>query len=104
MAPSMVSGGFFARGDVLLEIERVDYEAALQQARANAASAAGELRNAERAYERRAELIENRSISVAQRDDALTRLTVARATVQDAAARVARAERDLERTPTAGAL
>lgn len=98
VAPSMVSGGFFARGDVLVEIERVDYEAALQQARANAASATGELRNAERAYERRRELIENRSISVAQRDDALTRLTVARATLQDAAARVARAERDLERT------
>ena len=98
ISPSLVSGGFFAKGDVLVEIERVDYEAALEQALALRASATGDLKNAERVYERRGELVENSSISLASRDEATALLTAARASVRDAAARVARAERDLERT------
>jgi len=98
VAPAMVSGGFFAKGDVLLEIERLDYEVALEQARANFASAESELDNAGKAYERRRELTERDSISQSQHDEALNRLTVARASVRVAAAQVARAERDLERT------
>ena len=47
VSPSMVSGGFFSKGDVLIEIERIDYEAALEQARAALASAESELANAE---------------------------------------------------------
>ena len=98
VAPSMVSGGFFAEGDVLVEIERIDYEVALEQSRANLASAQSELANAEKAYERQQELRVRQSVSESQRDDAFNRRAVARASLREAAARMARAERDLERT------
>ena len=98
VAESMVSGGFFAKGDVLVEIERVDYEVALERSRAHLASTESELANAEKAYERHEELRESQSISESRHDDALNRLTIARASLREATARVARAERDLERT------
>ncbi|MCY4057780.1 MAG: efflux RND transporter periplasmic adaptor subunit [Gammaproteobacteria bacterium] len=98
VAPAMVSGGFFKKGDVLVEIERLDYDVALERARANLASAESELDNAEKAYERRRELTESDSISQSQHDDALNRLAVARASLRAATAQVSRAERDLERT------
>ena len=98
VAAAMVSGGFFQKGDVLVEIERLDYDVALERARANLASAQSELDNAEKAYERRRELTESDSISQSQHDDALNRLAVARASLRAAAAQLSRAERDLERT------
>ena len=98
VAPSMVSGGFFAQGDVLVEIEPLDYEVALEQSRANLASAQSELANAEKAYQRQQELSASHSVSESQRDDAYNRLAVARARLREATARVARAERDLGRT------
>lgn len=98
VAPAMVSGGFFERGDVLVEIERLDYDVALEQARANVASAESELDSSEKAYERRRELTESDSISQSQHDEALNRLALARASLRAAIARVARAERDLART------
>ena len=98
VAESMVSGGFFTKGDVLVEIERVDYEVALERSRAHLASTESELANAEKAYERHEELRESQSISESRHDDALNRLTIARSSLREATARVARAERDLERT------
>ena len=98
VAGSMVSGGFFKRGDVLVEIERVDYEVALERSRAHLASTQSELENAEKGYQRYEELREAQSISESRHDDALNRLTIARAALREATARVARAERDLERT------
>lgn len=98
VAPAMVSGGFFSKGNVLVEIERLDYDVALERARASLASAESELDNAQKAYERRRELTESDSISQSQHDDALNRLAVARASLRAAAAQVSRAERDLERT------
>ena len=98
VADSMVSGGFFEKGDVLVEIERVDYEVALERARAQVASAESELKNAEKAYNRAEELRETQSISESLHDNALNRLTIARAALREATARLARAERDLERT------
>ena len=98
VSPAMVSGGFFAEGDVLVEIERIDYEVALEQSRANLASAQSELANAEKAYQRQDELTETQSVSESQRDEALNRLTIARASLREAKARIERAQRDLERT------
>lgn len=98
VSPAMVSGGFFAEGDVLVEIERIDYEVALEQSRASLTSAQSDLANTEKAYQRQRELTEKQSVSESQRDDALNRLSIARASLREAQARVARAERDLERT------
>ena len=56
VAPAMVSGGFFAQDDVLVEIESVDYRVALEQARAQLASKRSELDTAEKDFDRLEEL------------------------------------------------
>ena len=98
VSPAMVSGGFFGRGDVLVEIERIDYEAALEQSRAHLASVKSELSNAGKEYRRLRELAERESVSESSLDGAHHRLTIARASLREANVLVARAERDLERT------
>ena len=98
VAPGMVTGGFFTQGDVLVEVERVDYEVALEQSRAHLASARSELENAGKDHRRAEELAKTQSVSESRRDDALNRLTIARASLRAAEASLARAERDLART------
>mgnify|MGYP003979273629 CR=1 FL=1 len=98
MNPSLVSGGFFTRGDILLEIDSLDYELALEQARASLAAANSELANARKAHERQLDLANKQSASESQRDDALNRLQLARASLREARAKISRAERDLART------
>ena len=98
VAPTMVSGGFFAKGDVLVEVERIDYEVVLEQSRARLASARSELENAEKTYRRQEELAKTQAVSESARDDALNRQSIARAAQREARARLARAERDLART------
>ena len=98
MSDSMVSGGFFTAGDILLEIDSLDYEVALEQARAALASSRSELTNAKRAYHRQLDLAKRQSASEAQQDDALNRLRFAEASLREAKARLSRAERDMART------
>ena len=98
VADSLVSGGFFQEGDVLLEIDPLDYEVALEQARAGLASAKSELDNADRAYKRQLDLAKRQSASQSQQDDAQNRLRFAQASLREAKARLSRAERDMERT------
>ena len=59
VAPAMVSGGFFAKDDVLVEIESVDYRVALEQARARLASRRSDLDTAEKDFNRLEELAED---------------------------------------------
>ena len=98
IAPAMVAGGFFARDDVLLHIESVDYEAGLGEAAAWLASAQSELTNAQKYFDRQQELSTKESISESQYDEAVNRLAVAEAALRQAVIGQARAERDLERT------
>ncbi len=98
MSDAMVSGGFFEEGDVLLEIDPLDYEVALEQARAALASAKSELNNADRAHKRQLDLASRQSASQSQQDDALNRLQFAQASLREATARLSKAERDLQRT------
>lgn len=98
VSPSLVSGGFFDEGDVLLRIEAVDYEVALEQARAGLARARSDLATAQKDHERQEDLIRRGATSHSQKDDALNRLRIAEATLREAKARLARAERDLQRT------
>ena len=98
ISTSMVSGGFFKQGDVLLEIDPLDYEVALEQARANLASAKSELTNAGRAHARQMDLAKKQSASESQQDDAQNRLSFAQASLREANARLSRAERDISRT------
>ncbi|NKB99083.1 MAG: efflux RND transporter periplasmic adaptor subunit [Pseudomonadales bacterium] len=98
ISDSMVSGGFFKEGDELFQVETLDYAVALEQARASLASARSELSIAKRAHARQIDLARKQSTSESLRDDALNRLRIAEASLREAKARIARAERDLERT------
>jgi RND family efflux transporter MFP subunit len=98
MNPAMVSGGFFSEGDVLINIDPLDYEVALEQARAGLTRAESDLANARKAHERQLDLSRKQSTSASQRDDALNRLRIAEATFREARAKLSRAERDIVRT------
>lgn len=98
VSPKLVSGGFFDAGDELLQIETLDYELALEQARAGIAQADSDLANAQRAAGRLDSLSERQLTSVSQQDDAANRMRIAEATLRSAKAQLARAERDLART------
>ena len=98
VADSMVSGGFFRRGDVLVSIDRVDYELALEQARARLSSARSELAQARRAFTRQERLTATDAGSESTRDEAQNRQLLAEASLREATAQEVRAERDLERT------
>ena len=98
ISPNMVSGGFFRKGDLLLEIDPLDYEVSLEQAKAALASTRSELTNAKKAHERQLDLAKRQSTSQSQKDDALNRLRLAHASLREARARLMRAERDLQRT------
>lgn len=98
VSDALVSGGFFAKDDVLVEVERIDYEVAHAQAKAQFAAARSDVIGARRAFARYDSLAHARSGSQAQKDDALNRLLVAQAAFEEATARRTRAERDLDRT------
>lgn len=98
VSPSLVSGGFFKEGDLLLEIDPLDYEVALEQAKASLASARSELTNATRSHERQLDLAKRQSTSQALIDDADNRLQFAQASLRESQARLSRAERDMKRT------
>ena len=98
MSPNLVSGGFFSKDAMLLKIDSLDYEVALEQARAGLASAQSELDNAGRRHKRQLDLAKKQSTSESARDDALNRLHLAQASLREAKARLSRAERDLART------
>jgi len=98
VSDSMVSGGFFTRGQELLTIDPLDYEVALEEARARLARAESDLANAKKAYARQLDLARKQSTSASQQDDALNRLRIAEATLREVMAKLSRAKRDIGRT------
>ena len=84
-------------GDVILQVDRARYEAALAKAKASLASARATLSLKEHEANRRGRLT-NRAISEEERDSARLEAEVARADVQQAEAAVQSAQLDLERT------
>jgi RND family efflux transporter MFP subunit len=98
VSPSLVSGGFFEAGDVLLEIDPRDYEVALERARAALVRAGSEHRRARKDLERRRGLADRGVASDAQMDDAENAERVAVADLREARSALEQAERDLERT------
>ncbi|MCR9276954.1 MAG: efflux RND transporter periplasmic adaptor subunit [Pseudomonadaceae bacterium] len=98
VSASLVSGGFFSEGDELLAIDRLDYEVALEQARAGLARAQSELSNAKKNHVRLQDLKTRGSVSDAEVDNGLNQVRVAEAVLREASARLTRSRRDLERT------
>jgi RND family efflux transporter MFP subunit len=98
MSPAMISGGFFSEGEVLISIDPLDYEDALEQAKAGLTRSQSDLDNARTAHKRQLDLARKQSTSASQRDDALNRLRIAEAMLREAKTKRSRAERDLVRT------
>jgi RND family efflux transporter MFP subunit len=98
MSPDLVVGGFFEAGEVLVRIERSDYEVALEFARAALARAESEHARARKERERQQRLADQSISSEARIDDAENAFRVAQAGVREARAKLAQAERDLART------
>ncbi len=98
VSPALVSGGFFTKADVLLKIDPLDYEAALEERRANLERVRSELGTAWKEHGRQLDLARRQVSSDARRDDAVNRFTVAKAMLREASAQLERAERDLART------
>ena len=66
VSPQLVSGGFFREGDMLLEVDPRDYEAALERAQASQVRARSEHDRAAKVLERRIGLSERGVVSDAQ--------------------------------------
>jgi RND family efflux transporter MFP subunit len=98
VSPALVSGGFFEAGEPLVRIDRRDYEADLESARAGAARAQSEYGRATKERERQQRLAHRSVASEARIDDAENAYRAAKAALREAEARLDRAERDLERT------
>jgi RND family efflux transporter MFP subunit len=98
ISPSLVSGGFFEQDEALLRVDAMDYDVALERARANLARSQSQHAQAKRELERQRGLARREVASAAQLDLAVNAEQVARATLREARASLSKAERDLERT------
>lgn len=98
LSSSLVTGGEFSVGDVLLKLDPRDYEIALARSQAALSRAQAEQRYAAEETARIRSLFGDELASIAQLQSAERLLAVANAAVDDAAAAVKRASVDLERT------
>ncbi|MFQ5416635.1 MAG: efflux RND transporter periplasmic adaptor subunit [Myxococcota bacterium] len=98
ISPNLRPGGFFEADDVLLRLERGDYETALKRAQATLERARGELDLARQTLERQRSLKGRGAAAQAELDNASARQRVTRGAALEAEAAVEQAERDLERS------
>jgi len=98
VSPALASGGFFEAGDVLARIDPEDHALAVERAAAAHERAVSELELARSTRARRETLARGGAASQATLDEARSRERVASAAERDAAAALAQARRDLERT------
>lgn len=100
VSPRFESGGFFKQGDILLEIERVDYEVEVQVAKGNLVNAELALAEEEARFEQAQRDWKKNKPGIEPNDYALRlpQLRAAKANIETAKARLALAEINLERT------
>lgn len=98
VSPSLVSGGFFEKGEPLVRIDPLDYHAAVARARTALTRAKGEARHASAELERQQGLSEKRVGSNSQLSNARRAGTVGEANLEEARVALEQAERDLART------
>lgn len=98
VSPALTSGGFFDEGDVLLRIDRADYEVALESANAAVARSESEYSRASREFDRQKRLADRSVASQTNLDVAQNAARVAEASLREAKARLEQAKRDLSRT------
>lgn len=98
ISPSLVNGGTFEAGDLLLRLEDQDYESAVERARAALTRAEAEYQHAEFEFHRTESLEAKQLASRSTLETALRAYRIAEATLQETRAGLAQAERELERT------
>ena len=98
LSSSLVAGGDFSKGDVLLKLDPRDYEIALARSEAALSRAQAEQRFSAEEAARIRSLYSEELASVAQLQSAERLLAIANAALDDASAAVKRASVDLERT------
>lgn len=98
IAPSLVTGGFFERGDALARIEAADYRVERETARAAVARAESGFERSKKELDRQRQLERSAVTSEARIDDAENTFKVAEAGLAESRAKLERAERDLART------
>jgi RND family efflux transporter MFP subunit len=100
VSPNFVSGGFFRKGEVLLQIDPSDYEAAVMRADANLASRQAQLADQQARSDQALKDWKNLGRSGDPSDLTLRKpqLAEAKAGVQAAEADLQKAKRDLDRT------
>jgi RND family efflux transporter MFP subunit len=98
VSPSFEVGAYFNTGDVLVEIDRRDYETALSIAESELAAAKSALKLATLVEERKLRLVESNAVSRAEVFEASATREQAEADVELAKTRLAQAAVNLERT------
>lgn len=98
ISPSLVNGGTFGKGEVLLRLEDQDYRSAVERAEAALARAEAEHQHARFEYQRLQSLEQRQLVSRSALENALRAARVAEAAEREAVASLAQARRDLERT------
>jgi len=98
VSPKLVSGGFFEEGESLIRIDPADHRVELEAARAVVARTKSEFARAKTEVKRQRRLADQGVASQARIDDAENAFRVTEAELREETARLARAERDLERT------
>lgn len=98
LSPSLVAGGDFSKGDVLLKLDPRDYEIALARSEATLSRAMAEQRFAAEEASRVKSLYNDELTSIAQLQNAQRLASVADAALQDAKASLDRARIDLDRS------
>jgi len=98
MSKSLVNGGYFEKGAVLLRLEDDDHRSSLRRAKASLTRAEAEYQHARFEYQRMQSLEDRQLASRSQIENTLRASRVTEATLQDARENYAQAVRDLERT------
>jgi RND family efflux transporter MFP subunit len=95
---ALVSGGYFSEGEPLLRIDRTDYAASVERARAALERASGEYEHASETLRRQRDLKARNVVSEAALDDAERTSRVTQANRHEARLALEQAQRDLART------
>jgi len=98
ISESFEAGAYFARNELLVELDPRDYETAVAVAEANLLGAEAALELAQETYERNEGLAAKNGVSLAVLKQSFAEQAQASATLDTAKAQLAQAKRDLDRT------
>lgn len=97
-SPSLVAGGYFEQGDVLLELDAEDYRNTVDRARSTLTRADAEYAHARYEFQRHKELESRQLVSRSLMENTLRSFRVAEAARNDSRVALEQAQRDLTRT------